>query len=109
MEAQEKLKIARAKLLVKAAFFGYLVTNLNDVIDDERTRTASTDGHRIYWNTAFLARLDVTDVVFVLAHEALHNALGHLTRRQARSPYLWNVATDMVVNDSLREAGFVTK
>jgi predicted metal-dependent peptidase len=109
MEAQEKLKIARAKLLFKAPFFGYLTTNLSDVIDDQRTRTASTDGHRVYWNTEFLGRLDVTDVIFVLAHEALHNALGHLSRRSTRSPYLWNVATDMVVNDVLREAGFVTK
>jgi predicted metal-dependent peptidase len=109
MEAQEKLKIARVKLLLKAPFFGYLVTNLQDVIDDQRTRTASTDGHRVYWNTEFLARLDAQDVTFVLAHEALHNALGHLSRRSARSPYLWNVATDMVVNDSLKEAGFATK
>jgi predicted metal-dependent peptidase len=109
MEAQEKLKIARVKLLLKAPFFGYLVTNLQDVIDDERTRTASTDGHKVYWNTQFLARLDAQDVTFVLAHEALHNALGHLARRSTRTPYLWNVATDMVVNDSLKEAGFVTK
>ena len=35
MEAKEKLQIARVKLLLKAPFFGYLTTNLSDVIDDQ--------------------------------------------------------------------------
>jgi predicted metal-dependent peptidase len=109
VEPQQKLTHARARLLLRLPFFGYLVTNLADIIDGERTRTASTDGRRIYWSPAFLERLELNDVVFVLAHEALHNALGHLWRRDKRSPRLWNLATDMAVNDALREAGLTTR
>ncbi len=34
----------------------------------------------------------------VVAHEALHVLLDHLGRKMQRDPYLWNLATDVVVN-----------
>ncbi|MBQ9361779.1 MAG: hypothetical protein IJT96_12160 [Lachnospiraceae bacterium] len=40
---------------------------------------------------------------FVLAHEYLHAGLQHMERRQGRDPYLWNLATDYVINGWLRE------
>ena len=42
---------------------------------------------------------------FVLAHEMLHAALRHGDRVGPRDPYLWNVATDYVVNGWLVEMG----
>jgi predicted metal-dependent peptidase len=109
MDQQEKLRHARARLLLRFPFFGYLVSNLSDIIDAERTPTAATDGHRVYWNPEFLARLELADVIFVLAHEALHNALGHLSRRGGRSPRIWNASADMAVNDALVEASLHTR
>jgi predicted metal-dependent peptidase len=35
---------------------------------------------------------------FILAHEMLHAALRHSERVGGRDPYLWNVATDFVIN-----------
>lgn len=40
---------------------------------------------------------------FVLAHEALHAALSHHTRTGGRDPYLFNLATDFVINGWLVE------
>ncbi|MFJ8580702.1 hypothetical protein [Micromonospora sp. NPDC093277] len=40
---------------------------------------------------------------FVLAHEMLHAALRHGDRVAHRDPYLWNVATDFVINGWLVE------
>lgn len=59
---------------------------------DESLRT-------IYLNPA--AGLDEQESRFVIAHEVLHVALRHLSRRQGRDPWLWNVACDFVINDWL--------
>jgi predicted metal-dependent peptidase len=42
---------------------------------------------------------------FVIAHEILHAGLRHDTRAGARDPWLWNVATDLVINAWLVELG----
>ncbi|HEY3868883.1 MAG TPA: hypothetical protein VGM10_11060 [Actinocrinis sp.] len=45
---------------------------------------------------------------FILAHEMLHAALRHGERVGGRDPYLWNVATDFVINGWLIEMGVGT-
>lgn len=40
---------------------------------------------------------------FILAHEALHAALAHHARAGGRDPFLWNLATDFVINGWLLE------
>lgn len=40
---------------------------------------------------------------FVIAHEILHAGLRHDTRAGSRDPWLWNVATDLVINGWLVE------
>ena len=57
---------------------------------------------RIYINSK---RLDDSEMIFVMAHEMLHAALQHDTRRQGRDPFLWNVACDYVINHWLVEMG----
>jgi predicted metal-dependent peptidase len=42
---------------------------------------------------------------FVIAHEILHAGLRHDTRAGGRDPWLWNVATDLVINGWLVEMG----
>ncbi|WP_378143692.1 hypothetical protein ACFJGV_09705 [Cnuibacter sp. UC19_7] len=42
---------------------------------------------------------------FILAHEALHAALSHHTRTGGRDHYLFNLATDFVINGWLIEMG----
>ncbi len=55
----------------------------------------------IYINT--YARLSDEEWKFVLAHEFLHAALMHHKRCEGREPYLWNIATDYVINGWLFE------
>lgn len=59
---------------------------------DETLRT-------VYLNPT--AGLTEQEIRFVLAHEILHVALRHMSRRQGRDAYLWNVACDYVINDWL--------
>ncbi|MGI5178791.1 DUF2201 family putative metallopeptidase [Dactylosporangium sp. CA-152071] len=50
-----------------------------------------------------LAPLTTEERRFVIAHEMLHAALRHGDRIAHRDPYLWNVATDYVINGWLVE------
>ncbi|OUE20362.1 hypothetical protein BFL34_01177 [Clavibacter michiganensis] len=52
-----------------------------------------------------LAVLTEQEWRFVLAHESLHAALAHHTRTGGRDPYLFNIATDFVINGWLLEMG----
>jgi predicted metal-dependent peptidase len=45
---------------------------------------------------------------FVMAHEILHAALQHDSRRRGRDAFLWNVACDFVINHWLIEMGVGT-
>ena len=57
----------------------------------------------IYINPAFY--LDSDELRFVMAHEFLHAALRHDSRKEWRDAYLWNVACDYVINQWLTEMG----
>ena len=63
--------------------------------------TAFTDGKSIYFNSKFLDTLDEKEQVFVFAHELAHIALDHIMRSDGKDPYLWNIATDAVINQEL--------
>jgi hypothetical protein len=43
--------------------------------------TTATDARAIYFNAAWLETLTLAETQFVLAHEAMHCALGHFARR----------------------------
>jgi predicted metal-dependent peptidase len=105
---KSKLTQARATLLMRYPFFGYLVTHLEDKTGTEWMQTAGTDGTNLFWSDEFLERIAPQDVVFVMAHEAMHCALQHLWRRGEREPRKWNLACDAAVNDMLLEAGLTT-
>lgn len=59
-------------------------------------------GGRLYWRSDLLARLSDEDLVPLIVHEALHLLLRHFGRRGDREVELWNVATDMEINDDLQ-------
>ena len=46
------------------------------------------------------------ELIGLLAHEVMHPAMQHHTRRGDRDPALWNDAADYAINPILTEAGF---
>jgi predicted metal-dependent peptidase len=69
---------------------------------DRRVGTAGVFASgRLLVNPDFMARLDVGEQTFVLAHELLHLALRTHERGQASDPRLVNVAHDYIINDML--------
>ena len=96
---------ARTALLLDQPFFGQLVSRLTVIIDPEK-ETAETDGSSIWFNPDFLATLTPPTIKTLYAHEAMHVALLHHTRRHGREARRWNVAADYVINLELLNCGF---
>jgi predicted metal-dependent peptidase len=99
-----KLHSARARLVMERPFLGALVLHL-DLVASRRTRSLATDARAVYFNPDFVARLDFAETQFLLAHEALHCALGHFARGRHRIRKRWDLACDYAVNQLLADDG----
>lgn len=96
---------AKSTLMFTNPFFGMLCVHL-PVIECIDIETMATDGKSLFFNPEFVTGLSKAELVFVLAHEILHNAFEHHVRRQHREPKLWNVACDYAINGELVECKF---
>lgn len=95
-----KLDRARDYLLTRCPFYGSLAMHLADTLTDSpEVPTACTDGRGIKWNRSFLAALTDEETRFVVAHEVLHCAHGHLWRLPMDKT--GNLAADYEVNETL--------
>lgn len=105
MNVQDKLLAAQTALLWDHPFFGVLMLQLKkvDATKDPRVDTMATDGRHLYYHEPFVMGLKKEELVFVLAHEVMHNALEHHIRRQHRKPGRWNKAADYAINGELVE------
>ena len=106
MNAKQRLIKARSQLVLDAPFFGSLTLRLT-LVEDESTGTAYTDGQVLGYNPAFIAALSMPHTKALVAHEVMHLACLHHTRRKDRHAVKWNIAADHAINGILVEAGFV--
>ncbi len=101
----DKFKKAKVQLVLSEPFFASLLLRLKHV-ENPNIETACTDGESIEYNPAFFESMPVEEIKTVLAHEVMHVALLHHTRRQNRNADTWNRATDFAINQILVNAGF---
>jgi len=94
-----KLIKARVQLLFSHPFFASLCLRLSFVAD--QVQTMETDGKAIYYSQKFVDCLSPAELQGVLAHEAMHCALGHHCRRGKRTLDRWNEACDYAINPIL--------
>ncbi len=106
-DSQTRLAQARARLILDHPFLGSLVLQLPLVEGKKWCRTTATDARHLYYNPAYIERLNSAEVQSVLCHEALHCALLHLHRRQRRIRSRWDVACDYAVNHLLVAEGLM--
>jgi len=96
---QTKLGAARTRLILEKPFIGSLVMHLPLLPTDAAwCETTATDARAIYYNPRYIAELTLAQTQFVLAHEAMHCALGHFARRNHRTRRRWDIACDHAVN-----------
>ena len=118
--AEDKLTRARIDLVGKSPFFSFLSMYLKFAKANEKKGEkceipewagAGVDeqGNFVY-KESYLEKLDSranhNEVMSLVAHEVLHLALLHLTRRKGKEPTKWNVANDLVVNTILKNNNF---
>ncbi len=104
MDANEKISVAKRRLLVRSPFWGTVILNTPLRMTPE-VPTAGTDGKTIYVSPGFLDGLNVAKTEFLLAHEAAHIIFLHAVRVGRRQKEKWNAAADYVVNHLLVEDG----
>lgn len=103
MTPAEKIVAARIDFIYKdCAFLGNLALRLK-IIEADWLPTAGTDGIHLYYNPEFIAKLDVAETKFVVAHEVMHCVYEHFFRRNGRDPTIWNYAGDYVINLELKD------
>jgi len=104
---ENKLITARTKLILDKPFLGALVLRLPlQEADPTWCKTTGTDAKKFYYNPEFIDALKPDETQFILAHEALHCALSHFSRRQHRVKHRWDLACDYAINPILVEEGF---
>lgn len=103
-EIDERMTKARFALVMSQPFFGTLALHLELVEAD--IPTMATDGRKLWYSKKFLDELTEKEIQGVIAHETMHCAYRHMTRRQHRDPKLWNIAGDFAINTDLLAAGF---
>ena len=105
-EVSESLSRDRHGLLVHQPFIGSVAMRFDLVpVRDRRCRTACTDSKTIYFDCDFYSKLNDSERKFVLAHEIWHSLTLTFARRQSRDPDLFNVASDMEINNILVDDG----
>ncbi|MBA1421580.1 MAG: hypothetical protein FAF03_12320 [Epsilonproteobacteria bacterium] len=104
MTYEEKLTKAKAKLMLEQPYFGTVASSIpleknNDIL------TFTSDGVKMRYNSEYLERLSLEEVEFVMANGAMHSVLKHHERLNGRTRWLWQTATDYVVNAMLVKNG----
>jgi len=100
-----KLAAARTRLIMERPFLGALVMHLPLKVGGDWCTTTGTDAQAFYFNPKFVDNLTLAQTQFILAHEAMHCAMGHPHRRNHRVKRRWDVACDHAVNLILIEEG----
>ena len=107
-EIEKKLSAANSSLIIDMPFLGALVLRMPLIAADPAwCKTLGTDARAIYYNPEYVRELTLSQIQFVLAHEALHCALSHFARRQHRLKHRWDLACDLAINPILIKDGLV--
>ena len=106
MVLEQKISEAKAKLLLRFPLFGTLASRLKLVSNDD-IESFKSNGITLEYNSDFLAKLSSEQLEFVFANGAMHASLAHEARKNGRSGWLWQLATDYAINDMLVQNGLV--
>jgi predicted metal-dependent peptidase len=104
MNLKEKIEKAKVRLMLDHPYFGTVASSLG-VKENSEILTFSSNGEKIEYNGEYLERLSVNEIEFVLANGAMHSVLKHEDRAFGRTKWLWQTATDYIVNNMLVQNG----
>jgi len=92
------------KFIYNLPYFAESWLELRKVASNSVTPTMGVSAHHgdfvLYYNEDYVSQLSLNDYG-VLGHEMLHIALNHFERLKERDRALWNIATDLAINQLL--------
>ena len=91
-------------MLIERPFYGDILLRI-PIIRDDSVPTACTDGRVIRWSESFFRTLTPQQRNYVLMHEVFHVLLMHPFRLEGKDHELWNIATDIIVNQMCDKLG----
>ena len=103
-EQKEEIEYIKDRVLAKFPLLGVTMSKL-EVEADDRVGTAMTTGEKIYYSPKYFNELSDDEEVFVFSHEVFHVAFEHIPRCKGHDMDLWNIATDAVINQLLKQEG----
>ena len=95
----EKISQAKAKLLVDYPYFGTIASRL-ELVQNDDIQAFKSNGIRLEYNSDFFDEIELSEMEFAFANGAMHASLAHESRKNGRSGWLWQMATDDVQNNS---------
>ena len=104
--AYKKIRACIFYLNAQYPFFAGLLSRL--VIRENnflRFKTMATDGYSIHYDAGFVLEKSESEIIWVIAHEVMHNALVHFARcpKDQQGSLLWNIAADYALNQMITE------
>jgi predicted metal-dependent peptidase len=104
MTVTDKISKAKAKLLVEYPFFGALASKI-EIVQNDDIEAFKSDDAKLEYSNSFISDASIEELEFVLSNSAMHASLSHKNRKNNRSGWLWQLATDYAINDMLVESG----
>lgn len=112
MNAQQKLRSGFDSLYDNHPFISSILARWNvqsaqclpgATPDPDKPFVIATDGVRLLYNPDEIEPMLIGDVAWILLHEAGHVFLGHHLRAGTRHPLVWNIASDLALNELIRQ------
>lgn len=99
-EALQRVTRARSQLVLNHPFFGVLALHLK-IVERPDVETMATDGEHLFYAPGAVLAWSEPELLFVMAHEVFHCALGHMGRIGPRDLRKANEAADYAINPEL--------
>ena len=96
----------KRSLLERLPNFADAINNANFIENKEKTQTVGTDGKDIFYDSDYFEGRDFEQILFAFANAVCHIAFNHVEQIEGKDQFLWNVATDAVINKLLSKSGF---
>ena len=101
MDTKDKIIRAKVHLQTDNPFFAYLVMNLNIQENKEIPSMGVDNKGNMVYNKDWIDKLNENQLKGVMIHETLHLALEHFPRGQNKEHEIYNIASDLVINNIL--------
>lgn len=108
MNREIDLNLLKRNIAHKYPDYKDIVNKVEYQIADKNSKieTLAHKNNKVYINEEFMKGYSEEEQMFFLVHQGLMVEFGYYTQIKNKDPMLWNVATNIIVNNLLEKDGF---